>query len=415
MGQIKDTLFKTNPYLEKANFHMETRKKNYNRSFSFSIAVVFISALMHLISIIENDLIVIKQINTAYFISSSIICLLFIVFRLIKRDMCKYNRLLIVLVVFVNIAWGTSLLGFAPNRYEMYGTYALVLLVVASMVHINWYVHLLINIGSLLYLFSIYIFAPDINFFQEYLIPKITVLINLNIFSIVIGRLLYYRNLQNFELKTELIRKNREIKFEIEQKTKELLEGKESQIHDIVLSMNVLLELYTPYTKGHCLNVAVLSKTIAERLDLSPLEIDEAYWSAVIHDIGKILVPIEILNKPSSLTKAEYNTVKQHPIWGYNSLKEAKSLQSISKYVLHHHEWWNGFGYPEGLKGDEIPLISQIISISDAYDAMTSDRPYRKSLGENKALEIIKQNKGKQFSPRVVECFLDIIENHKKE
>jgi PAS domain S-box-containing protein len=135
----------------------------------------------------------------------------------------------------------------------------------------------------------------------------------------------------------------------------------------------------------------------------------------MVHDIGKLLIPLSILNKSSSLNQKEASLIQKHPYWGYKALSNSKTLRHISKYILCHHERWDGKGYPEGIAKDEIPLLAQILTVADAWDAMLSKRAYRNSLSFEQALNEIKKNKGTQFSPRVVDAFIKIIENDKIE
>ena len=177
---------------------------------------------------------------------------------------------------------------------------------------------------------------------------------------------------------------------------------------EIIIAMIRTLEIHDQYTKGHSENVAEVAKEIAKKLGLNSEEIDKIYWAGLVHDIGKILISKKILNKPSALTTQEYKIIKQHPQWAYKILSNSKKLKKIAQYVLYHHEYWNGEGYPEGKRAEEIPLESRIISVADAWDAMTSTRSYRKALPEKKALKIIEDNKGSQFAPEVVDAFIEL-------
>jgi PAS domain S-box-containing protein len=135
----------------------------------------------------------------------------------------------------------------------------------------------------------------------------------------------------------------------------------------------------------------------------------DTYWAGMVHDIGKLLVPVNILNKKGRLSEEEYQLIKKHPVWGSQALADSAVLKHISKYILYHHERWDGRGYPEGIKSDEIPLVSQIIAVADAWDAMRSERSYRNPLTKKEALAEIKNNKGIQFSPEVADKFLKIV------
>ena len=179
---------------------------------------------------------------------------------------------------------------------------------------------------------------------------------------------------------------------------------------ELVSSIVKLLEMYDLYTKGHSENVADLASKIAEKMELSPKEINEVYWAGLVHDLGKLILPIEILNKKTSLSDKEYELVQKHPIWGSQALENSETLQPISKYIRYHHERWDGRGYPEGLTKKQIPLISQILQVADSWDAMRSQRAYRDALEKEKAIKELKVNKGTQFSPEVIDVFLQIIE-----
>lgn len=180
---------------------------------------------------------------------------------------------------------------------------------------------------------------------------------------------------------------------------------------EIILSLTDMLEIYDPYTQGHSQNVANLARKIAEEMALSREETEHAYWTGIVHDIGKILVPINILNKRNKLTDGEFTVIKKHPEWGYKTLGRSGRLTNIAKYVLYHHERWDGKGYPTGISREDIPIIAQIVAIADTWDAMCSDRPYRKAMAVEDAVEEIKKNRGKQFAPEVVDTFLNIVED----
>ncbi|WP_321329826.1 HD-GYP domain-containing protein [uncultured Ilyobacter sp.] len=176
---------------------------------------------------------------------------------------------------------------------------------------------------------------------------------------------------------------------------------------NIIQSFIRTLEFYDNYTKEHCEQVAYYCTKVGKALNIKDMELEDLYWAGIMHDIGKLTIPVEILNKKEKLSVSEYELIKEHPRKGYEIVSECKSLENISKYILSHHERWDGEGYPEGLKGDEIPLLSQIIAVADSWHAMTSDRPYKRALSIEEGIEELIRNRGTQFSPKVVDIFID--------
>ncbi|MFW5996310.1 MAG: HD-GYP domain-containing protein [Halanaerobiaceae bacterium] len=177
---------------------------------------------------------------------------------------------------------------------------------------------------------------------------------------------------------------------------------------ELIISFTQILELHDPYTEGHSKKVAKLSKKIALKMKLPESEAKKVYWAGIVHDIGKILIPKSILNKKGNLNKSEYKKIKKHPFWGYRALSHSHRLREIAKIILHHHERWDGHGYPDGLKNNEIPILSCILCLADSWNAMRSKRPYRAPLSTPEALEEIKNNRGTQFNPEVVDAFMKL-------
>ena len=180
-------------------------------------------------------------------------------------------------------------------------------------------------------------------------------------------------------------------------------------IHDFVESFVKGLETRDVYTSGHSIRVAHLGCLIAEKLKLEENIINNIHIAGHLHDIGKIGISDEILNKEGKLTKKEYEILKSHSEKGYDIVKNIKPLEKISKIILYHHEWYNGRGYPNQISSNEIPIESRIISVSDAFDAMVSDRSYRKALTLEEARAELNQGKGSQFDPIIVNAFLEIL------
>ncbi len=164
------------------------------------------------------------------------------------------------------------------------------------------------------------------------------------------------------------------------------------------------------YTNGHSTRVAEYSVMIAKRMGYIGEKLDHLYYAAVLHDIGKIGVPREIINKPSRLTDEEYDMIKTHPVTGSNILKEVTEIPDISIGAKYHHERYDGKGYPDGLSGTDIPKLARIIGVADAYDAMTSKRSYRDVLAQDIVRKEIINGKGTQFDPEIAEIMLELMD-----
>ena len=185
-----------------------------------------------------------------------------------------------------------------------------------------------------------------------------------------------------------------------------LLESKSSR-SSILASLQKTLQERTHETEEHELRLRNLALKIGRTIGLSGNELDELVLLAALHDIGKIAVPDHILKKPGPLSSEEWVIMKGHTEIGYRIALASSELTSISQLILTHHERWDGTGYPKGLKGEEIPLPSRILSIIDAFDAMTNDRPYRKATAQNEAFAELNRNAGTQFDPELVKIFIE--------
>ena len=161
--------------------------------------------------------------------------------------------------------------------------------------------------------------------------------------------------------------------------------------------------------------IASIVVTLGRQLQLSDTEIDRLRVAALLHDVGKVAVPEEILEKPSALTSAEWRTVVQHPRIGQVILEQAAALKDAVPIILHHHERYAGHGYPFGLRAHEIPLGARIVAIADAYDAMINDRPYKRAISHEQAIAELRRHAGTQFDPEIVELFCDLYANHAPE
>lgn len=180
----------------------------------------------------------------------------------------------------------------------------------------------------------------------------------------------------------------------------------------VIQALAAAVEARDPYTEKHSQRMAEYAMATARAMGLSIYSAEVVRYAAILHDIGKIGIPDHILSKSNSLTEQEWNQIKKHSTIGAEIIKQINSLSDASKIVYHHHERYDGEGYPDGLKGESIPLGSRIIAVIDAYDAMTSRRPYREALSKEEAIMELKKHAGTQFDRKVVEAFLKVLERN---
>lgn len=177
----------------------------------------------------------------------------------------------------------------------------------------------------------------------------------------------------------------------------------------LILSLKKALEERDYETEEHANRLIKLSELLGKKINLDIIELNKLKLLAMLHDIGKISIPDNIILKPGKLTPEEWDVMKKHSEIGHRIAESSPDLAQIAPGILYHHEKWDGSGYPSGLKGGRIPIISRILSIVDAYDAMISDRPYKKGMPEEKALKELERGAGTQFDPYLVEKFFEII------
>lgn len=189
-------------------------------------------------------------------------------------------------------------------------------------------------------------------------------------------------------------------------------EKQKNDIKIILQSMNTFINFIDakdPYTRGHSKRVAMYAAEIAKRMRLPEDDIQNIYYAGLLHDAGKISVPDAVLNKPGILTKEERTMIQNHTVAGGKMLVQLSSLKGVRETALYHHERYDGSGYPDGLKGEMIPLFARIVGVADAYDAMSSNRVYRRHLNKDEIIEEIQKGAGTQFDPRIVTYMVDMI------
>ncbi|MDO5145692.1 MAG: diguanylate cyclase [Eubacteriales bacterium] len=203
----------------------------------------------------------------------------------------------------------------------------------------------------------------------------------------------------------ELWELRHDLEYQLIQRTSQM----EKVTFQSITAIAYAIDAKDPYTHGHSVRVAQCAVEIAKRLNWSKEDRQNLFFSALLHDIGKIGVPDSILNKASALTKEEMDVMKRHPLIGGDILKDIKAIRHVEDGARYHHERYDGAGYPYGVEGERIPLIARIIGVADAYDAMTSNRAYRKHLPREKVIEELEHGRGTQFDPILTDLFLEML------
>ncbi|GMQ57668.1 HD-GYP domain-containing protein [Vallitalea sediminicola] len=183
----------------------------------------------------------------------------------------------------------------------------------------------------------------------------------------------------------------------------------QSMAMETIHALNDALEVKDAYTGGHATRVQEYAVKLAKASGMKKKEVEMIRTAALLHDIGKIGIPDFILNKKGKLTREEYEIIKEHPVMGARILSNVDSLKEISNIIRYHHEKHDGTGYPDALKGADIPIESAILAIADSFDAMTTDRPYKRAMASLEALDELKVNKGTQFNPILVDEFIKVM------
>jgi HD-GYP domain-containing protein (c-di-GMP phosphodiesterase class II) len=186
----------------------------------------------------------------------------------------------------------------------------------------------------------------------------------------------------------------------------ELFDEKEQLLLEAIRSLVYAIEAKDPYTCGHSERVALFARRLAHEFGFSEENCQRVYLSGLLHDLGKIAISGAILRKEKRPTKGEFAEIMRHPEQAWAMLHELRHLRPLLPGVLHHHERYDGTGYPDGLSGEEIPLDARIIAVADAYDAMTSDRPYRRGMSQEEVEATLRTGSGGQWDPQLVEAFL---------
>ena len=240
-------------------------------------------------------------------------------------------------------------------------------------------------------------------------------------FGCAVGSLMVFFSLEtpDYVKLTLTLRELNELKGSLEKqvaaRTEELNLEKASYGELTLETLSTLADLIDAkdhYTNGHSLRVAAYARGIAKELGLPDSDLERIYFAGLIHDVGKIGIPESILTKPGRLDPEEFSLIQSHSSIGGDILRGIKRFPSFQQVARHHHERYDGSGYPERLKGEQIPFFARIVAIADCFDAMTSDRAYRKALSDELALEELRLGKGTQFDPKLVDAFIKLYDSY---
>lgn len=220
---------------------------------------------------------------------------------------------------------------------------------------------------------------------------------------------------QYIDRTTDSVRELKRVNWELTQAHREIVTASQAirQLNDeLFLTLAKIIDARDPYVSGHAAKVAEYATAIGVELELSPERMEQVRQAALLHDIGKIGISERILHKPGTLTPEEYEQVKTHAVLGAEFLETSHGLRHLAPFVRHHHERWDGRGYPDGLRGDEIPLEARILAVCDAVEAMASDRPYHRAMALEQIVAEVRRCAGTQFNPDVAEAFIRVVERN---
>ncbi|GAU79640.1 HD-GYP domain-containing protein [Fusibacter sp. 3D3] len=384
-------------------FEQSLIRDNEERMIRLFPFIMGASLLMLTLSFLVDDLKEIKWINGFLFTYSLLAILAGFLISLEKELMRMQIFQHVTVLVF--LSWGTLMLGFKPESVISYFDFVIVFVVCGVIIQMKWQywvIYFVLDLCTLIFI------TPFVHRIDENITVTIISVIVFVAMIIYMNYLFYNQSLSNYRINCKLHEHRQELERKVSEKTEALLNSERFMTREIALLLTTVLEYYDEYTKGHSESVALISQMLAKALGFDLAQQKEIYWAGLIHDIGKIHIDKELLNKPAKLNAEEYEIIKRHTNHGYEMTKNSEALKEIATIIRYHHEKFDGTGYPDGIKGNDIPLASQIIAVADAWDVMRSDRTYRKALTlENARLELIKGS-GTQFSPQLVVVFLDL-------
>ena len=400
-------LLRNKPIEYSVSFDESLIDLNYQRVYYMLRFLVPVSMIMWIVSFGIGDTEKIQQTNGILFLSSAVLFLSSLKYPLQALQDDRYAKKWIIYTTYaVLLYWGTDLYGFQDNNQVLLLDMILVIVVIAFIFVTSYQVIAMYYLTNLFYLFGM---TPYLEGAMDYL-PKIVTPILLAITAFFLSRIIYQQHIERYILQEKLKVKQETLTEELFETMVKLKSTEQDIRTDVIKTLLKVLEYYDQYTRGHSENVSNYALKIAQKMGLDESIQDEIMVCGLVHDIGKILIPVHILNKPGQLDADEYEVIKKHSQYGSDMLMESKHLHRIAKIVLHHHERWDGKGYPHRLKREAIPIESQILMVADTWDAMISERSYKPAKTFEEAKTEMLNLKGKQFPPDIVDLLLSIVE-----
>lgn len=317
------------------------------------------------------------------------------------------QQLIIDLFALSLLIWGAAMLGYDPNSTIPYFDFLIAVFGVGIILLIPDIKLLAFYLVTVVYLLGM---TPLIDLSQTNIVLLIVSVLIFMGLSYALSRVYYLQFLNSLRLTRRLYEQQLNLSALVEEKSAQLIAAQTNLAREVIRVFAKVLDDYDPYTRGHSETVARLAERLARRLGYPEDFQQQLFWAGMIHDVGKIRIPKTILNKATPLTHEEYETIRQHPLYGAEMIEESESLRPLATIVLHHHEHHDGTGHPHGLRGEQIPIASQIIALADAWDAMLSRRVYRDALTPEHAKSELIRCSGKQFAPALVNTFILMIE-----
>lgn len=411
-----------------------------NKRFKYFLIASVVMYLLDIVTVATNDyaaqipLWFNKILNTLYFLSGSTVAILFVYYVIsvaLKNETKKVRHNIYMINVIILGLHAISLIFNCFFGFYFFYT--------ESFEYTHGNLYLLVNLITILYIIEsifILIYKRDqfnkaqaistilfltaffISFgLQIFVFPKVL----LSDFGSAIGALMIFFSIETpdyvklMSTLNELNELKASLEIQVANRTVELDNEKKSYEEltlETLSSLASVIDAKDHYTNGHSFRVAAYSKGIAEILGLSFQECEQIYFAGLIHDVGKIGIDDAILTKPGKLNDVEYKVIQSHPALGGDILKGIKEFPIFEQVARSHHERYDGNGYPDKLKGEDIPFAARIVTISDTFDAMTSDRSYRKALSDEVAIAELKKYSGTQFDPQMVEAFLKLYDRY---